>query len=289
MAKELTHILIAQDVLQRLRDRQPLLAGVIQKNASAYYLGSIFPDALFYDLPPFCLHPGKHLWISKTLHHEDAARNDQTAMGLFSSISSAPHMWAQKIAFSAGIITHTVADRTFHHLIAHYNNAWNEAGAKAMGTHREMETFIDMALLKVRKIHPRKLRLAHYIAMDPRTERALCHFYLAYVTGNNRISNRSLIHVLKRAIDQQRFFSRLFAARPIYHITRIGDKVVSHHLRLWHALFYPDTEGAENFQFLSKLRGPDRHPFDPDGLTFYADAASLEAARCINEGIINLP
>ena len=289
MAKELTHILIAQDVLRRLRDRQPLLASVIERNASAYYLGAIFPDALFYAWPPFCLHPGKYLWISKALHHKDAARNNQTAANLFSSISGASHMWSEKLAFSAGIITHTVADGTFHDLIAQYNKAWNEAGAEAMGTHREMETFIDMALLKARNIHPKKLRLASYIAMDPRIERGLCHFYLAYVTGNNRISNHSLIHMLKRAIDQQCLFSRLFAARPIYHITRIGDRVLSSRLRLWHALFYPDTQRLESFQFLGRLRGVDSHPFDLDGLTFHTDAASTEAIRCINQGVMNLP
>jgi hypothetical protein len=187
-----------------------------------------------------------------------------------------------------GIITHTVADRTFHDLIAHYNNAWNEAGAEAMGTHREMETFIDMALLKQRNIHPRDFRLGRYIAMDPRTERVLHHFYLAYVTRNNRISSHSLIHVLKRAAHQQCFFSRLFAARPMYHITRIANRVVSNHLRLWHALFYPDTEAAESFLFLNKLRAADSHPFDPNRLSLHTDAASVEAIRCINLSVLNL-
>jgi len=291
MAKELTHILIAQDVLGRLRNSQPLLAQVLQSNASAYYLGSIVPDALFYDLPPFCLNPKKHLWISRTLHQKDKAQNDQKAMGLFSSISGAPHMWSQKMAFSAGITTHTVADRIFHNLIEHYNDAWNEEGAEVMGTHREMETFIDMGLLKAMNMHPRQFRVDQYIALDRPTEWALYHFYLAYLTGNAGSSNRTLVNVLKRAIDQQRLFLRLFAARPLYHITKVANRMVSNHLRVWHSLFYPDTEEAQSFQFLNKMREnppSDKNPFDPGGLTPYMDAALTEAIRCINQGVMNL-
>jgi hypothetical protein len=285
MAKELTHILIAQDVLRRLSESQPLLAQVLQKNASAYYLGSIVPDALYYDLPPFRLNPKKHLWISKALHQKDTAQNDQAAIDLFKSISVAPHMWLQKVAFSAGIITHTVTDRTFHNLIEYYNNAWDEEGAEAMGTHREIETLIDMALLK---LHPRQFRVEHYIASDRPTELALCHFYLAYLTGNTWRSNPSLVRVLKRAIDQQRFFLRIFSSRPLYHITKGANRMASNHLRLWHALFYPDTEEARNFQFLNKMRPGDKNPFHPDGLTPYTDAASTEAIRCINAAVKTL-
>jgi hypothetical protein len=291
MAKELTHILIAQDVLGRLRDRQPLLARVVQENASAYYLGSIFPDALFYDLPPFRLNPKKYLWISKALHHQDTAENDRTAMGLFSSIAGVPHMWSQKLAFSAGIITHTVADRIFHKLIAYYNDAWNEEGAQAMSTHREMETFIDMALLNPVNIHPRRFRIDHYLWIDQAKACALYHFYLAYVTGNKRRSNHTLVNVLKRAINQQRLFLKLFAARPVYHITKIANSAVSNRLRVWLALFYPDTEDPQNFQFVNKMRAipPDhKNPFDAGGLTRYTDAAATESVHCINLAVKTL-
>jgi hypothetical protein len=289
MAKELTHILIAQDVIGRLSESQPLFAEVLQSNASAYYLGSIVPDALFYDLPPFRLNPKKHLWISRALHRKEKALNDKTAMGLFSSVSDAPHLWSQKVAFSAGIITHTVTDRIFHDLIEYYNSAWNEEGVEAMGTHREMETLIDMALLKPRNIHPRQFHLEDYVGLDGPTERALYYFYLAYLSGNTGRSVHSPVQVLKRAIDQQRFFLRLFMSRRLYHITKSANRMVSNHLRVWHALFYPDTEEDKNFQFLNKMKQDDNSPFDPDGLTPYTDAVSTEAIRLINVALESLP
>jgi hypothetical protein len=288
MAKELTHILIAQNVLERLRDRQPLLAGVLESHAPAYYLGAIFPDALFYDLPPFRLKPKKYIWVSKVLHDQDVAKNDQMAIGLFRSISDAPEMWPQKAAFSAGIITHTAADHIFHNLIGYYNKVWNEQGAEAMATHREMETFIDMVLLERRNMHPRKFPVAHYIALDGETTTPLYRFYLSYVTGNDRGANHTLVNVVKRAIGQQRFFMRLFAARPAYQITRIADRVVSNHLRLWHALFYPHTEGLQGFRFPARMPAGHENPFDPDGLTRYTDAAVSRAVHCINLALKSL-
>ncbi|MBW2172041.1 MAG: hypothetical protein JRF69_08690 [Deltaproteobacteria bacterium] len=200
-------------------------------------------------------------------------------------------MWSQKMAFSAGIITHTVADRIFHNLIDYYNNAWKEEGADAMATHREMETLIDMALLKPRNIHPRQFRVDRYIALDRPTERVLFHFYLAHLIGNARRPSHSLVNVLKRAIDQQRFFLKLFTARPLYHITKISNKAVSNRLRVWHGLFYPDTEEAQSFQFPNKIKANppgDKDPFDPGGLTPYTDAALTEAIRCINIAVKSL-
>lgn len=291
MAKELTHILIAREVLKQLKDAgQPLLARLIEKNASAYYLGSIIPDALFYDVPPFCLNTKRHIWISKAFHHEDKVQNDEKAMGLLSSISAASRMWPQKMALSAGIITHTVTDRVFHNLIEYYNNAWNEEGSEAMATHREMETFIDMALLKQRDMHPRQFCVDRYVALDRQTECALYDFYFAYLTGD-RGPNHSLTNVLKRATDQQRFFLKLFTTRPLYHITRISNRVSSNRLRLWHSLFYPDTEVAQSFQFSSKMRANpprDKNPFDPGGLIPYTDAALTEAIRFIKMAVRRL-
>jgi len=292
MAKELTHILIAHEVLKRLSGSQPLLARLIQRNASAYYLGSIIPDALFYDLPLFCLNPKKLIRISRALHHKDRERNDQKAMSFFSSISAAPHMWSQKMAFSAGIITHTVADRVFHKLIDYYNNAWGEEGSDAMATHREIETLIDMTLLKPRDMHPRQFCVKHYIALDQPTECALYRFYLAHLTGHARKPNQALVNILKRAIRQQRFFLKLFSARHLYHITKISNKAVSNRLRVWHALFYPDTDEAPSFQFPHKIGANppgNKNPFDPGGLTPYTDAASTEAVHCINLGVKSLP
>ena len=291
MAKELTHILIAEDVLKRLSGNQPLLAQVIQRNASAYYLGSIIPDALFYDLPPFCFNPKKHIWISRALHHRDSRLNDQKALSLFSSISAATNMWSQKMAFSAGVITHTVADRIFHNLIDYYNNAWREDGSDAMATHREIETLIDMALLKPKNVHPRQFCVDHYIALGRSTECALYRFYLAHLTGHAGRHDRSLINVLKRAIRQQRFFLRLFATRHLYHITKISNKAVSNRLQVWHALFYPDTDEAPSFQLPNKIRAnppDDKNPFDRGGLTPYADAAATDAIRCINLAVKSL-
>jgi hypothetical protein len=285
MAKELTHILIARDVIKKLKEfGQPLLAQVIEKNLSAYYLGSIIPDTLFYDFPPFRLNPRKYLSISRALHQEEKTKNDRKAMGFFRSISANPHMWPLKMAFSAGIITHTVVDRIFHNLIEYYITTWGERGRNALATHREFETLIDIALLESRNIHPRQFRLGSFVRLDHSIKYYLFQFYLADLMGEGMAPSRSLLNVLKRASHQQCFFLQLFAARPIYRIMEISNRLASDRLRAWQSLFYPDGVGPQTFSVLAKLEAnpPHNEILFNGGLARHREAALNEAIRHIN-------
>jgi hypothetical protein len=260
MAKELTHILIAQDVVKRLKGfGQPLLAQVIEKNLSAYYLGSIIPDALFYDVFLFCPDRRKHIGISRSLHQNEKAENDRKAMGFFRAIAANPHMWPLKMAFSAGIVTHTVVDRILHNLIEYYTTAWGEKGSNALATHREIETLVDMVLLQPLNMHPRQFRFQRFIQMDERTKHLLFQFYLADLIGEGTEPSRSLLKTLKRASDQQCFFLQLFATRSLYRIMKISNSLPSDRLRAWQSLFYPDEVGPQTFSVLAKPRA------DPPG------------------------
>jgi hypothetical protein len=224
MAKELTHILIAQDVIKQIKESgQQLLAQLIEENLPAYYLGSIIPDALFYDVPPFRLNPHKHIWLSRAFHLKEKAKNDEKAVSLFRSIAANPRVWRLKMAFAAGIITHTVTDRIFHELIEYYTSTWGEKGTVAMTTHREIETLIDTILLRPLNMGPREIHLGH-------------------------------LDALKRAHDQQRLFLKLFATLPLYHIMKLSNKFVAGHLGVWHSLFYPKDGEPQSFPVLDKIR-----------------------------------
>jgi hypothetical protein len=287
MAKELTHILIAQDVIKQMKESgQQRLAQLIQKNLPAYYLGSIIPDALFYDVPPFRLSPHKYMWISRAFHLKEKTKNDQKAVSLFSSIAANPRSWRLKMAFAAGIISHTVVDRVFHELIEYYTTSWGEKGTIALATHREIETLIDMILLRPLKMEPRQINIGGFMPLDERTTSTLFRFYLAHLK-NSQAPESTLLSALQRAHNQQRFFLKLFATRPLYYITRLSNKLVAGHLRAWHSLFYPQEIGPHSFPVLVKTRLyslGEKRSFDR-ALKACREAALNEAIRHMNIGL----
>lgn len=291
MAKELTHILIAQDVLTQLNvSRQQLLAKVIEKYLPSFCLGAIIPDALYYDVLPFRLNPQKYIWISRALHLKEKNKNDQKAANFFKSIAVKPRAWRLKIAFAAGIITHTVVDRIFHELIEYYTTIWGEKGTIAIATHREIETLIDIVLLRLSNTDPRQFHLGRFIRLDERTKHALFHFYLSHLIDLPQADQTSLLNALKRAHQQQCLFLALFATRPLYHIMKFSNRIVGERLRAWHSLFYPDRVDPQSFPVLGKLRLdalPDESPFI-ERLKRLREAATNEAIQHINTALKRL-
>jgi hypothetical protein len=284
MAKELTHILIARDVVKRLgRNGQTLLAQLIERNIGAYYLGSTIPDALFYDVPPFRLNPKNYVWLSRAFHKKEKTKNDQEAVSLFRSIEANPRVWRLKMAFAAGIVTHTVIDRIFHELIEHYSSTWGERGSVATATHREIETLIDMILLQPLNMTPRQIHLGHFIQLDESTKYSLFRFYLDHLIEDHK-ADPSLLNALKRAHDQQCLFIKLFATLPLYHIIKLTNKLVAGRLLPWHSLFYPEEVGPKTFPVLGKMEVSslrDERLFDGE-LEACREAASNEAISHIN-------
>jgi len=256
MAKELAHILIAQDVLLQLkRCGQQHLAKVIEENLPSFYLGAIIPDAFYYDVLPFGLRPQKHAWISRALHLKKKIKNDQKAVGLFRAIAIKSGAWRLKAAFAAGIITHTVVDRIFHELIEYYTTTWGEKGTVATATHREIETLIDIILLRLSNTEPRRFHPGLIIRLDEPTKYTLFHFYLSNLLDLPEANQVvSLVNCLKRAYDQQCLFLTLFATRPLYHIMNMSNRIVKGRLRIWQSLFYPDRVNPESFPVLAKLK-----------------------------------
>lgn len=292
MPKELTHILIAQDVIKQLqRSGQQLLARVIKGNLSAFYLGAIIPDAFFYDVIRLRKAPQNRIQIARSLHSKETLKNDQKAVSFFDHIGADTRVWTLTLAFAAGIVTHTVSDRIIHGVINHYTTNWGHEGSLAVASHRQIETLIDMVLLQQSCQHPKDFGLKRRTAVDPPTQDCLFRFYLRHLIGDNSTSPICLLKDLKRAYAQQRLFLKLFTVEPLYHIMNLSNKLVaSGPHQAWSTLFYPDTVGTQTFPILHKL---DLNALT-DGRSFTGTLASLvdevitEAVRQINIGVRKL-
>jgi hypothetical protein len=288
MPKEISHIVIAQEVLAQLKGSgHSLLARIIEENLPAFCLGTIIPDAFFYDLAPSLKISKNIVQVSRALHLKETVKNDERAIGLFEAISLDPRAWHPKAAFAAGIVTHTVSDRIIHGVIDHYTTDWGQKGSVAMASHRQIETLIDMVLLQQSRRHPRDFGLERRTAIDQPTMDCLFRFYLGHLIGDNSSLPICLLKALKRAYAQQRLFLKLFTVQPLYHIMNLSNKLLASCLQTWSTLFYPDTVGTQTFPILHKL---DLNALT-DGRSFTGTLASLvdevitEAIRQINVGV----
>jgi hypothetical protein len=254
MPKELSHILIAQDVFAQLKaSGQALFARVIEKNLPAFYLGAIIPDAFFYDVTPFRPFSQDFAHISRALHQKEKYKNDERALSFFSAIRGNPCQWPLKVAFAAGLVTHTVSDRIIHGVIDYYTTSWSQKGSLATATHRQFETLIDMVLLQRLGLHPRHFQWESLVGVDRTTLDRLFSFYLTHLMGNNRTLHPCLLGALKRAYGQQRFFLRLFTVKALYHIMNLSNRLMGERTGALSSLFYPETIGTEDFRIMDHV------------------------------------
>lgn len=145
MPKELTHWHIASAVVQRGLPSQ--LGKMIASNPALYYLGAIAHDIAFYDLsqPP----EASIERISNQLHGVDG---ENTLLPLIEITEKALHKDEQQplLAFLLGMLTHFVADSTFHPMVYYMSGNYfaevSEDRGKAVFRHRLLETAIDLWL-----------------------------------------------------------------------------------------------------------------------------------------------
>ncbi len=260
MPKELSHILIAHNVFAQAKgSAQECFARVIEKNLSAFYLGAIIPDAFFYDVTPFRKFSQDYSYISRALHQEEGYKNDERALSLFPAIRCNPCHWPLKVAFAAGVVTHTVSDRIIHGVIDYYTTSLGQEGSLATTIHREFETLIDMVLLKRVGLHPRNFQWETLVSVDRTTRARLFNFYLTHLMGDQRALHPCLIVALRRAYGQQCFFLKLFTMKSLYHTMNLSNRLMGERVRVWSSLFYPETIGTENLKIM--------HHLDLDSLT----------------------
>jgi hypothetical protein len=274
MPKEISHILIAKEVLKGLKDYgAPRMAYVIERNLPTFYLGAIIPDAFFYDMTAVVKVSKSHLRISRALHLKDTTQNDKNAMKLFDGISATSPAWQAKVAFAAGIVTHTVSDRMVHGVIDYVTKRRGETDGLAMATHRELETLMDMVLLEPRALHPRRFQVERLVKVPRSTQDILFAQYLSAVAEGPRVVEPSLMRALKRAHSQQILFLRLFAKKRLCQLVAFSDRLAAGRLEPWFRLFYPEEIGTKDFPLMKRL---DLNTLT-DGDRFFGSFSSLVA------------
>ena len=140
MPFEDTHILLANQIKQKLQTDDFIAA--IEKYPNHYYLGSVFPDILFYSKDASIVE------MAYKLHGNDGSLTNQLVFQVLDEIKITRD-WLN-FAFIAGYLTHCAADMTFHPMV-NYLSGYNPNGnhrekQKSSYLHWCYETLIDSQL-----------------------------------------------------------------------------------------------------------------------------------------------
>ena len=147
MADFLTHILLADGVLERLESRR-ILEGVMQKR-SLYYLGAQGPDPLFF----YKCFPMSGKGPLKGLGH--TLNRNKTGAFLYEGFKRLTNVsydkgWMDLAIYLCGAICHFTLDRMIHPYVYWATNQWiwGMDGTPRKVTHQQVEIALDVLLWK---------------------------------------------------------------------------------------------------------------------------------------------
>jgi hypothetical protein len=142
MPKELTHWIVAQRALERLSS-ESRLKRIIDSHYPIYLAGAVLPDTLLY------LHKGKHAATARTL----AGDFHNTTDNSFAPLIIAEERFQGRLpepllACLLGVISHIVADMTFHPFV------YAHTGTTDIGLHYQLETDLDVYFIQTGSASP---------------------------------------------------------------------------------------------------------------------------------------
>lgn len=200
MPFENTHLFLADKVRQTLQNDD--LSATLEEHLGYYYLGSIFPDTLFY------AREDKLSRVAYRLHGDDGRPTNRFALDVLDRIRASES--ERDLAFVAGFLTHCAADITFHPVVFYITGYLPDAPEKAKQRtsflHWQYETLID-------KLLNDRFRFEELVQPD------LARDLLALdVLGVD-------VDTIVRHLEKQRGYFRKIRSRFHYHAFRILSRL----------------------------------------------------------------
>ena len=234
MPKELTHWHIARDALQR---GVPVKVGeIIASNPALYYFGAVAHDIGFYDLSrPFEDRIGS---VANQLHGVDG---ENTLVPLSETMETAlcQNNKQALLAFLLGMLTHFVADSTFHPMVYYMSGNYfaEDPGdrGKAVFRHRLLETAIDLWLELVDPLeYPSDL--IHLWREAGETGRQAFKLFVEHFAdpGDKRIRTH-----FRKAWRNHRFLQTAFSWSTPWRVLSLYRRLGHPSIEKLEALFYP--------------------------------------------------
>ena len=147
MPKELTHLIISNEALQRVKAKAPETAAILSKNLDLFMLGSLICDTAYYHVPIFNKKKSI-IFISNIIHTDKGDISKDFVVRLAENRYQCNA--DQHFAFLCGVLSHHMADRAFHPLVVYLTGDYHDDDPQvrhsAQARHRFLEGLIDLNL-----------------------------------------------------------------------------------------------------------------------------------------------
>jgi hypothetical protein len=252
MPKEMTHLLVAQCILDQADCFPACLEDALVSNQEALHLGAILPDAFFYNLLPWPPAAKGLPTITTILHRKKPEFNDDMAIMLLKrALVEAPG--EALTAFSAGLISHTVSDRMVHDIIDRDKTLWQETGLKALGSHRQIETALDLMALNLLGLSPRQCSINAFMPSTPEQIDDHIEFAVRYLVSPPLSQRQAAAQATRWAYTQHKAIWRLFTCETAYRTARLFRRVSFGRSEFLSGLFYPRNLCNHSLPILKRL------------------------------------
>ena len=254
MPKEITHIVIADDILRKL---PAPLAREISLDKKAYYFGSMSPDLFYYDFHI----PGESesaASISEAIH----GRNGEDNMSHVFRMLRSPRLEEKNsglFSFLAGHLTHMAADSFYHPLIYSVSGNYYDPDHKernlAERRHRIFESCMDLYFLKQTGETLTSFHLIEKL-LPGKNKEAILSFYASSLSDYT--SANDTLHRARRSLKKCVFLIRSFINTKLHKLLYPLSGASGGTLDFFLNLCYLEHRAANRIDFARPKKVP--HP-----------------------------
>jgi hypothetical protein len=245
MPKEITHISFADETVNELRNSgAEQFSSLLSGNAEYLHFGSIAVDTFYYSIKiPFF---EKNYFPWGDLVHGN--EGNDTSLALIDMLEILKNnqddpLFAQKLAFTCGYLTHMAMDINFHPYVYYFSgNYYDESISKqidAQMRHRLIESWLDLYILETKAIKLKDYKAIKNISKNSDTNLKMLEFLgLSYAKAWE--TETDIFQFLKKGYFIQMILAgKLFKEKTFSDLIRMVNDIFENKLRAILALFYP--------------------------------------------------
>jgi len=292
MPKEFTHLAISIKALEAIEAKMPELGKKLRDHYKIFMLGTLICDGPYYQFPP--LNISRDItYLSKKIHTQKGSIDRGFFYRLLKNKENLDN--EAYFAFTCGILSHHIADMTFHPSIAYFTGDYSEVDRgkrrASQSRHRFLEGLIDLwAAGNICNKNLKNLRLSSYISLDYSTlSPYLSAFTAAIIDIDDGHGAEIISRRLHKAMKIESLLVSLYGRDRTRRFLLALNRLSSHKISNFSALWYPDEKELE----LDLFRGQFiyRDPFSGDEREASMEGLLSDAierlSSCISEGYIN--
>ena len=208
---------------------------------------------------------------------------------MLDGIKSSAQLDKGNVAFALGFITHIVTENIFHPMIYYFTGNYYASDphrrSQNIASHRYLETFLDLFLIRSFRRKVEELDLGKIIFIPLPKRRPVFSFYASILSDVSGDSPETIRSGLDRAYPSLLFLNRLFSRKGFYYLLKLFNLLDHERISPYLQLFYPPGGNPLPSLFTSPFTY--RNPVSGEEISTSMQDLNREATTAGAESIID--